>query len=333
MKRLGIVFSVCFLVWACGNDNGAKSPAPIIKKEVKVPQFSAEGAYGLIEKQMSFGPRVPGTPEHKECKEWIISEMTELGATVSTQEFKADFQNLKGIPSANIIAQINPNHQKRILLAAHWDTRSVSEKETDPTEKSKPVPGADDGGSGVGIIIQLAKTIAKNPIDMGVDFVFFDSEDQGDSRDSCAKGAKCSWAQGAQYWSKNMKPRGYNPVYGILFDMVGAKNASFYKEGHSRIHAGVQTDKIWTLANRMGYGDFFINQNAFPITDDHRFVNELTNIPMLDILNLKPEIPGQTFQKCHHTQCDDLSIIDKRTLKVVGQVATAVLYKESGNTL
>ena len=326
MKKTWIVVMVCLLLGACKSEN-ANNHTPVIKKEVKVPSFDAESAYQLIEKQMSFGPRVPGTPGHKECKEWIVAEMEALGTEVVEQEFKADFQNLKGVPATNIIAQINPDHSKRILLAAHWDTRAVSEKEKDPLLRSKPVPGADDGASGVAMIIQLAKTIYKNPIEMGVDFIFFDAEDQGDNA------VDITWCLGSQFWAKNIIPKNYTPEYGILFDMVGAKNASFYKEGFSRIHAGPQTDKIWTLANRMGYGDFFINRNAGAITDDHKIVNEMTDISMLDIINMKPEVPGQTFQKCHHTQCDDMSIIDKRTLKVVGQVATAVLYKESGNTL
>ena len=314
------------MILACGEQK-PKAPAPIVKKDVRVPSFDGQGAYELIEKQMSFGPRVPGTRGHEQCKQWIIEQMESLGAKVITQEFEADFQGRTGVKSTNIMAQINPEFPNRILLAAHWDTRAVSEKEEDPVLKSKPVPGADDGGSGVAMLIQLARTINENPIEMGVDFLFFDSEDQGDNA------VDVTWCLGSQYWSRNIVPKGYSPKYGILFDMVGAKNASFYMEGFSRVHAGKQTEKIWTLAGRMGYSDFFINQNAGGITDDHRFVNELTDIPMLNIVNLKPEVQGQTFQKCHHTQCDDMSMIDQRTLKVVGQVATAVLYKESGNTL
>ncbi|MEE9373015.1 MAG: M28 family peptidase [Saprospiraceae bacterium] len=331
MKKLLTFLIACIFLMACKGDKKPVVLAPVIKKEVKVPAFDSESAYAFIEKQLDFGPRVPGTPQHKACKAWIIATMQKMGTTVTIQDFKANFQNLKGIPSTNIIAQINPSHKKRILLAAHWDTRAISDSESNSDLKSIPVPGADDGGSGVAILMEIAKTIMKNPIDMGVDFLFFDAEDQGDSGDACI--ISCSWAQGAQYWSKNLIPKNYKPQYGILFDMVGAKNASFYKEGHSRAHAGPETDKIWTLANRMGYGDFFINQAHPQITDDHRFVNEIARIPMLDIINLKPNIPSQTFQKCWHSQCDDLNGINKRTLRVVGQVTTAVLYKESGNSL
>ncbi len=330
--RVGICVAIILLIISCKKEKSTP-PRVEVKKNVTVPAFNADSAYMYIEKQLSFGPRIPGTKGHKECKEWIVSQMKLYSDKVSTQDFKASFQELKGVPSSNIIAQINPNHPKRLLLSAHWDTRAISDAEEDPTLKSKPVPGADDGGSGVSILIEVARVIHENPIDMGVDFVFFDAEDQGDSGDPCLRGSACSWGQGSQYWAKNLIPKDYKPEYGILFDMVGAKNASFYKEGYSRLYAGPQTDKIWTLAQRMGYGDFFIDQAHGPITDDHRFVNEISGIPMLDIVNLKHDVPSKTFQKCWHTQCDDISVIDKRTLRVVGQVTLAVLYKESGNTI
>ena len=318
------------IIFSCQGDQKSKPTEPVVKKNVQVPVFNPDSAYAFVEQQMNFGPRVPGTPGHKECKEWIIKEMKSFGTEVESQNFKADFQGLKGIPSTNIIARINSNHPKRILLAAHWDTRSVSDKDSDPSMRSKPVPGADDGGSGVSILMEIARTLQNNPIDMGVDFVFFDAEDQGATGDACV--SSCSWGLGSQYWSSNID-KNYKPVYGILFDMVGRKNASFYKEGLSRIYAKEATDKIWTLANRMGYGDYFIDQAVGSIVDDHKFVNEIAQIPMLDIINLKPELPNQTFQKCWHTQCDDMTGIDKRSLRAVGQVATAVLYKESGNSL
>jgi len=332
-KCLGplIVILVAVVCFSCKEDP-KPAPKPAEKKNVKVPTFSPESAYDFVADQMAFGPRVPGTDGHTACKEWIIAQMKSFGAEVTNQDFTADFHGRKGVPSTNIIAKINPNHPKRILLAAHWDTRAISEKEEDASLKSLPTPGADDGGSGVAVLLEVARTIQSNPIDMGVDFVFFDAEDQGDSGDACV--SSCSWCLGSQYWATNVD-KSYSPIYGILFDMVGRKNASFHKEGISMVFAPTQTDKIWTLASRMGYSDYFIDQRAPQITDDHRFVNQIAKIPMLNIINLKPENQKEThiFQKCHHTQCDDMDAIDKRTLRAVGQVTTAVLYKESGNTL
>ena len=327
---LFVVLSTAILQYSC-KDEAQKTTVSVEKKNVKVPAFSSDSAYAFIEKQLSFGTRVPGTPPHKECKKWIIASLEKYGAKVTLQDFKADFQNLKNIPSTNIIGQINPGHSKRILLAAHWDTRAIADKDPDKALKSKPIPGADDGGSGVAVLLEIARLLSENPIDMGVDFVFFDAEDQGDTGDSCVN--SCSWCVGSQYWANNLIPKKYNPDYGILLDMVGAKNASFYKEGHSRLHAGEQTDKIWTLASRMGYSDYFIDQRVHQITDDHKYVNQIAKIPMLDIINMKPEMKNQTFHKDWHTHGDDIDIIDKRTLRVIGQVVTAVLYKESGNSL
>jgi hypothetical protein len=257
--------------------------------------------------------------------------MEHYGARVKVQEFKASFQNIKDADAFNIIGQINPEKSRRILLAAHWDSRSRSDHDLDEANHNKPVLGADDAGSGVAVLLEIARIINENPIDLGIDIIFFDAEDQGDSGDACQ--ISCSWSLGSQYWSRNIYPKNYKPEYGILLDMVGAKNASFYKEGISMSYASEQTNKIWTLAQRMGYSDFFIDKRTSSIIDDHVFVNTIARIPMLDIINMKPESGDQMFQKCWHTQCDDMSGIDKRTLRVVGQVVSAVLYKESGNSL
>ena len=322
------VLVACFL-FSCKEE--PKDSKASVRKNVHVPTFNEESAYNFVQKQVNFGYRIPGTDAHKLCKEWLINTLKSFGSTVKEQEFNASFFDVNNVKASNIIAQFNPDQSKRILLAAHWDSRSKADKETDEAMKSLPIVGADDGGSGVAVLLEIAKTISENPIDLGVDIVLFDAEDQGDAGDLCQ--GSCSWCLGSQYWSSHLYPSNYSAEYGVLLDMVGAKNASFYKEGISRAYAGKQLDKIWTLANRMGYSDFFLNKSIGQITDDHRFVNTIAQIPMLDIINLKPEKRDNWFHQCWHTHCDDMEIIDRRTLRVVGQVVTAVLYKESGNTL
>jgi len=211
---------------------------------------------------------------------------------------------------------------KRVILAAHWDTRMFGDQDEDPAMRSKPIPGADDGGSGVGVLLEIGRLLQEFPIDMGIDVILFDAEDQGKSR------SEDYWCLGSKYWSRNKHKSNYNAQYGILLDMVGAKNPTFGKDEISRAFAGTQVEKLWTLASRMGYSNMFVNQNMSRIIDDHVYVNTIANIPMLDIINRK-ESNESSFQKCWHTHCDDISVIDKRSLKVVGQVVTASIYKES----
>lgn len=324
-----LIIVLTLLVFACKEDSKSKNTeAP---RNVHIPTFSGDSAHAFVQRQVDFGFRIPGREEHTMCKKWLSNTLASYGATVKEQDFETSFFDAVNVIATNIIAQFNPQQKKRILLAAHWDSRSVADKETDESARKNPISGADDGGSGVAVLLEIARMISQNPINLGVDIILFDAEDQGDSGDACQN--TCSWCLGSQHWARNLYPKNYKPEYGILLDMVGSKNASFYKEGYSRSYAGAQVDKIWTLAGRMGYSDFFIDRPIGPITDDHRFVNTIAKIPTLDIINLKPEKKDNWFHKCWHTQCDDIENIDKRTLRVVGQVVTAVLYKESGNTL
>lgn len=332
MRYFRALFFVCFvgaIFCRCKEDRPVEKKAEIIN--VQVPAFNADSAYAFIENQLDFGFRIPGTTSHMACKEWIVSKLDNYGAKVSQQDFTVSFQDVENVTATNIIAQFNPDKQRRILLSAHWDSRSIADKDDNAELHDEPILGADDGGSGVGVLLEIARTISLHPIDLGVDLVLFDAEDQGGSGDPCQN--TCSWALGSQYWSNNIVPKNYSPEYGILLDMVGAKNASFYKEGVSMTYAQEHVDKIWTLAKRMGYSDYFIDRRTSGITDDHRYVNTIAKIPMLDIINLKPEQGSNLFHEDWHTTGDQIDIIDKRTLRVVGQVVTAVLYKESGNAL
>ena len=309
---------------ACKEDQGTVAPSPI--KNVKIPVFQVDSAYSHIEKQMSFGPRIPGSQSHTDCKDWMASKLKEYGADVIEQNFTENSSFKSGLKATNVIGQFNPEFKKRIILAAHWDTRYAADADPDPANHTKPVPGADDGGSGVGVILEIARLLSENPIEMGVDVIFFDLEDQGtnDERDS--------WGLGAQYWSRNLHKPGYRAKYGVLLDMVGTKNARFGKEAYSMRYAKNPTNKIWQLAQNMGYSDLFVNDNIGGVTDDHYFVNTIAGIPMLDIIN-KPIGSETGFGPHWHTLQDDMDIIDKRTLRVVGQVVTTALYREYAGTL
>lgn len=314
---LFIIGVVCFT--SCKSD---PKPAPTTpRKKVTVPAFDGQGAYTYIQKQVEIGTRVPGTETHKQCKDYLVGELKNLGAEVKVQKFKASFFDVKDAESYNIIAAINPERKNRVLLAAHWDTRLVADK--DDEDKDKPIDGADDGASGVAVLLQIARTIQQNPIDLGVDIIFFDAEDNGVDAATPAESDPESWCLGSQYWYNN-KDKDYTAKFGILLDMVGAKDAMFPLEGYSTREAGPYQDKIWTLAGRMGYGDLFQKKRIGGITDDHFYMNA-AGIPSVDIINY----PSETFGAYHHTHDDNIDNIDQNTLRIVGQVVTAVLYKES----
>ncbi len=308
---------------SCKNE----SPPPPLTEKVKlsVPAFNSDSAYIYIEKQLSFGYRVPGTEAHEKTIQWLTDKMQKLGGEVTQQNFKANFLGLKNVECTNIMARFNTDLSTRVLLAAHFDTRMIAEK--DDERKDEPIPGADDGASGVAVLLEIARIVSQNPVGIGVDILFFDAEDQGTS----GPGSDKTWALGAQYWSKNIIPKGYKPEYGILLDMVGSENATFGKESLSTGFARELQNKIWTLAQNMGYSDYFQNFSAGTVFDDHVYVNRDAKIKMVDIINMSPK-DQMSFGFYHHTHDDNIDIISKRTLKVVGQVVTAVLYNESNGT-
>lgn len=309
---------------SCKNDQAPTATATKEIKKVSIPAFSADSAYAHIESQLAFGYRVPGTDAHKACGAWLASKLESYGGMVKTQNFKAKFNNQTAVPSFNIIAQFNQSASQRILLGAHWDSRAVADK--DDERQTEPIAGADDGASGVAVLLEIARLISEYPIDLGIDIVLFDAEDQGDNSNNT------SWAQGAQYWSSNLIPSNYKAEYGILLDMVGAEGAVFGKEEFSYQNARPIVDKIWTLAQRMGYSDFFRDETTGSVMDDHYWVMKNAKFPMIDIIHQSAE-DRSSFGAYHHTHDDNIEIISKRTLRVVGQVVTAVLYNEAMGVL
>ncbi len=302
-----------------------KPPTPSTqkpKKHIKVPAFSADLAYEKVKEQLAFGPRVPGTPNHDKQRQWMVDYYKGLGMEVIEQHFPGASPDGKKYTGTNVIAAYKPAQTHRIVLAAHWDTRYISDH--DAKIKDKPVMGADDGASGVGILMALAKVLKDNPVDIGVDLVMLDVEDQG-ATDQEEDGITSTWCQGSQYWAANLHKPNYKPEFGILLDMVGAKDAYFAKDEVSMSYAGKYMNKVWNLAINMGYSNYFQNVNSPVIIDDHLFINRIAKIPMLDIINKDDKGFGEHW----HTQHDDISVIDKSTLRAVGQTLTAVIYQSS----
>ncbi len=291
---------------------------------LSVPEFNIDSALFYLRKQLSFGPRYVNSSGHEACKNWLSSFESKTNFYLVEQPFIATSYRGEDLHGTNLIFRHKPEVIERLLLCAHWDTRPFADKDTLRTDE--PIAGADDGASGVAVILEIMRQIATNPIPMGLDIVFFDAEDYGsDQGDN-----DYSWGLGSQYWSKNLHEDPYEVKYGILLDMVGARNATFTKEGFSAHYAAKEQSKIWNMAAQMGYGTYFVNDPSPAITDDHRFIIEYAGIPVVNIINLSTR--GE-FGSHHHTHRDDIDIIDPKVLKAVGQVALSVIYNESNGTL
>lgn len=305
----------------CKSDSGSEIVETPVEK-VPIPRFERDSAYAFIEKQVAFGPRALNTEAHQACADWMAEQLESYGFKVIRQNFKAKVYTGETYDATNIIGQYNPDRKKRVLLAAHWDSRHLADSPLSQERTDEPILGADDGGSGVGVLLEVARQLQANPIEMGVDIIFFDAEDYGEEQNAN------SWGLGSQYWSRNVHVSGYDPKYGILLDMVGSKNARFAREQYSVRFAPQIVDKVWKLAQSMGYTNYFVDASAGGITDDHYFVNTIARIPMIDIIN-RPASSQTGFGEYWHTHDDDMDIIDKRTLRAVGQVVLAVVYREA----
>ncbi|NOT36455.1 MAG: M28 family peptidase [Saprospiraceae bacterium] len=290
--------------------------------------FDETSAYAAVRKQVSFGSRVPGTEAHVKCKDWLVSEFQKNKADVIIQDFVAKTYDKKELQAFNIIANYYPERKHRILIAAHWDNRPISDQETDTAKSKLPVLGADDGASGVGVIIELSRLLGEQKLkNLGIDLILFDAEDYGDSN-----GEMESWCLGSQYWAKNFHKEGYKADYGILLDMVGASNPVFDKEEYSLFFAPKVIEKVWKIANDLGYKNHFVNVNGQGLVDDHIFVNRDARIPMIDIIN-RPRGSKTNFVPHWHTQKDDMNAIDPKSLGMVGKVLTRLIYLEDTNKI
>lgn len=321
MRLRPLFFVVLIILIGCGRDSQKTSQPEVPPKVVDVPAFNADSAYYFVKKQVDFGPRIPNSTAHKKAGDYFIAQFKTYGATVKIQEFTATtFDNTK-VNLRNIIASFNPEKKKRILLAAHWDTRPFSDK--DKEKPTAPFVGANDGGSGVGILLEIARTIKQQPTDVGIDIILFDGEDWGELHNApqppLRDGLIAWWCLGSQYWAKNKHVPNYSAYFGILLDMVGAKNARFGFEAYSLDYAPSVVDKVWKTAAKLGYTNTFVNEKDGQVMDDHVAVNLHAKIPMIDIIS---------FDNSHHTQKDNMDIISKETLNAVGQTLLHVIYYE-----
>ena len=306
-------------------------------------EFNADSAYAFCAAQCSFGPRTMNSEAHEQCAQWIQQKFEQYGYQVELQ--KADLKGYDGtiLKSTNIIARqpsaVSRQPSARILICAHWDSRPWADNDPDEANWRKPVMAANDGASGVAVMLELARLLQHNATphsDRGsendsarvaVDFICFDAEDWGVPQwEESVDGD--SWALGAQYWAASSLPQQGNYQYGILLDMVGGQGAKFYRESYSMHYARNIVECVWQAANTAGYGSTFPYKDGGGVTDDHVPVNEKAGIPCIDIINHYPDCEQSSFGPTWHTVNDDMQHIDKNTLKAVGQTLVQLIYSE-----
>ena len=332
MKTKILFIASLFFIIGCGDDIKkkpkktveAKPATPTVK--IETPAFDADSAYLYIKEQVDFGPRYPNNEAHGKCAIYLEKKLASFGLETTTQIGKAKTFNNKDITIKNIIGSYNPEATTRVLLFAHWDSRPFADQ--DSKDMTKPILGANDGASGVGILIEVARQLAITKPSVGVDIIFFDAEDYGQPSSTMVQGSSDSWCLGSQYWAKNPHKKNYTAKYGILLDMVGSKDAFFTKESLSMKYAPQIMNMVWANAQQLGHGNHFVNANTYFVgTDDHQYINEIAGIPSIDIIHYDRNT--QNFHPSWHTHNDNMDIIDKNTIKAVGEVLLFTIYKEN----
>jgi Zn-dependent M28 family amino/carboxypeptidase len=331
MKQLYFIIIALLLITASCNqpakqETASQDTVPAAPS-VPIPVFEADSAYGFIKAQLDFGPRMPNTPAHGKCAAYLAGELKKHTEHVIVQKGQVYAYNKTALNFKNIIASWYPENTNRILLCAHWDSRPYADHDPDPKNRRKPVDGANDGASGVGVLLEVARQLNLNKPPLGIDIILFDVEDYGPPQDETTGNSEEFWGQGSQYWAKNPHKTDYFAKYGILLDMVGARDATFLMEGVSMEYASDIVKLVWSAGNRIGYSSYFRYEQGGYITDDHVPINKIRSIPTIDIIHLDRN--SQTgFYPYWHTTGDTFDKIDKNTLKAVGQTVLTVIYEE-----
>ncbi|MDB9895819.1 M28 family peptidase [Flavobacteriales bacterium] len=323
MKYSYILFVL--IISSCSQKKDKEIKTKAEKINVIVPKFNADSAYSFIQKQVDFGPRVISSESWRKCSRYLEKKLLSYNANVLVQKTQVTTYDNKKHELNNIIASYLPNLNNRIALFAHWDSRHIADHDT--VNKEAPILGANDGGSGVGVLLEIARNLNIQTPSIGVDIILFDAEDYGQPENSKYPVMNNSWCLGSQYWSKNPHKKEYFAKYGILLDMVGAQGATFRHEGISNFYAQNILEKVWSKAHEIGYSNYFVYQKSAEIMDDHYYVNSIAGIPTIDIIEFDP-FTKTNFNKHWHTHKDNMDNISKETLKAVGETVINVLYSE-----
>ena len=317
MQKMMLTVIASLMLAACGGQAKesaqAESSGPHGPAAPKV-EFSADSAYSYVERQVAFGPRVPNTDAHRKAGDWLASELRRHGAAVKEQKMTLTAFDSTKLQARNVFGSFNPQSGERLLLVAHWDCRPWADADPDPEKRTLPVDGANDGASGVGVLLETARLLGSNSPAMGVDILFVDAEDWG------TDGDEDSWALGARHFVENPVVEGYLPSSVIVLDMVGGTDARFPREYFSQQSAPALLSRFYAAAAASGYADMFPDEMGGAVTDDHlQFIK--AGIPAIDIIYYR-----DGFHPAWHTSGDTMDCIDRKTLKAVGQTLINFLF-------
>ncbi|MCX4331146.1 MAG: M28 family peptidase [Muribaculaceae bacterium] len=311
--------AAAFAIASAGCSKPARQAETATSHSDGEPQFSADSAFTYLARQVAFGPRVANSAAHEACASWIASELARHGAdTVIVQ--RADIEGFG--PAANIMGRFNAGAARRVLLLAHWDSRPWADEDPDPANHARPIDGANDGASGVAVLLEMARLMGRELPTVGVDLLFVDAEDAGSAGDDD------SWALGTQYWVEHM-PYGVSepmPDYAVLLDMVGGTGATFPRELFSDVNCRPLTARIWSLARKIGLAERFPDVTGGAVNDDHIPLIR-AGIPAVDIIETNNPQTG-SFNPTWHTMADNIENIDPAALGDAGKLVTTLIYSE-----
>lgn len=328
MKYILIVILTA-LLGACGGKSGKNIGGPDTIALAPCPTFNTDTCMRYIREQCSFGPRVTGTAEAAQCRQYLISQFQRMGATVEEQQANVTLWDGSERPACNIIARLNPGNQDRILICSHWDSRPWADNDEDEQNHHTPVPAANDGASGVAMMMEICRLLQQKPIRTGIDFVCFDAEDMGTPQwAETEESTSDTWCLGSRFWAERAREEGYRARYGILLDMVGGRGSVFPAEKVSQEYAQPIASLMIRLGNQLGYGHYFpLNREGGYLMDDHVNVNRIARIPCIDIVPYFTDGPS-SFGPTWHTVNDTPENIDPNVLEAVGQTLTQLIYNE-----
>ena len=323
MKNISFfLLAATLLLAAC--KNGTTTTETVYEQQS--PDFNADSAYLYIAEQCAFGPRVMNSEAHDACAAYIAAKFESFGAQVINQDAEGTLYDGTKVQMRNIVASYNLDNPVRLMICSHWDSRPWADHDANADNHRTPIDGANDGASGVAVMMEIARNLQHSMVNVGVDLICFDAEDCGTPEwDDHGEDNSWTWCIGSQYWAGKHHIDGYTARYGILLDMVGGSNCVFEKEAYSMAYAPSVVDKVWSKAIRLGYGDLFKNANGGGVTDDHVQVN-MSGIPCIDII--ARDANDNNFCKTWHTKNDNVGNINKQTLKAVGQTVMEVIYTE-----
>ena len=272
-------------------------------------EFNGPTAFTYVERQMAFGPRIPNKPAHRQTGDWLLAELRARADTVVVQEIRHVTRRGDTLRLRNFFARFRPQATERVLFMAHWDTRPMADRSENLGQQRMPVPGANDGASGVAVLLGVADALKARAPAGGVDLLFVDGEDYGDFADSNDVLIGSRWFAAHQ-------PAGYQPLFAVLFDMVGDKDLQIYQEGHSVAFAPEVVQRVWRVAAERGHERQFIPSVRHTLTDDHVALQKV-GIHAIDVVDF--DYPYW------HTTGDTIDKVSAASLQIVGDVAVALV--------